>query len=650
MADTDNDGIDDSIDRDDDNDGILDIHEGSVTNLNSIIEDNPVGPLAETGQVVNISGSVDVFEAGDFGVNVSPTEGDRYIAFHSDIDQGDLEKEVWSLQLDDAIPDGQTGLITFYAHVLNDGVRDWDNPGVINVYGGTEHGERAISIGQSQVLNGSADGWVEVQMEFTPTIDVSHLTFNVVGTTSGEIFVGLDSILVTNLDLDSDGDGIANRLDLDSDGDGISDVAEYGNATAVDADNDGVVDGSVNSDGTIAGVTTQSALDSDGDGVSDFVDLDSDNDGISDFIEAQPTGGYESGEGGLTDSDGDGIADIFDSTAGHGGTFSTPVNTDGIFGEDGTFGEFDTIPDYLDTDSDGDGVSDTAESGLGAPGADNNGDGIGDNISGVSFMDPGGDTDGTNLASSNLLNVDDDTDSPDFRTLCLARGTRIKTDKGEKRIEDLSVGDRVLTLDNGYQDIRWIGRRLLSADELAAKPKLRPVRIRAGALGGGVPDADLVTSPQHRILLSSMIANRMFGVQEVLVPACKLDPVAGIGREPVGNGVEYFHLLFDNHEIIIANGTPTESLFLGKEALKTISSEGRQEIMEIFPEIRQQENPVEMARLLPRPGSKVRTLVLRHVANSKPLSLHAALLHKYADNAYRRVAGPVDPSRPHSEN
>lgn len=69
---------------------------------------------------------------------------------------------------------------------------------------------------------------------------------------------------------------------------------------------------------------------------------------------------------------------------------------------------------------------------------------------------------------------------------CFARGTRIETETGPVRVEDLAVGDRVLTRDDGYQQIRWIGSRHLDAATLAAKPKLRPILIGKGAMGDGV--------------------------------------------------------------------------------------------------------------------------------------------------------------------
>ena len=76
---------------------------------------------------------------------------------------------------------------------------------------------------------------------------------------------------------------------------------------------------------------------------------------------------------------------------------------------------------------------------------------------------------------------------------CFTRGTLIKTDQGERPIEELAAGDMVLTMDHGYQPIRWIG-----SSKRAATGDLAPILIRKGALGN---DRDLRVSPQHRMLL-----------------------------------------------------------------------------------------------------------------------------------------------------
>ncbi len=128
---------------------------------------------------------------------------------------------------------------------------------------------------------------------------------------------------------------------------------------------------------------------------------------------------------------------------------------------------------------------------------------------------------------------------------CFTRGTLIKTDQGERPIEELAAGDMVLTMDHGYQPIRWIG-----STKRAATGDLAPILIRKGALGN---DRDLRVSPQHRMLLQGWQAELLFGELEVLATAKSLLNDHSILRDE-GGEVEYFHMLFDTHEIIWAEG------------------------------------------------------------------------------------------------
>lgn len=109
-----------------------------------------------------------------------------------------------------------------------------------------------------------------------------------------------------------------------------------------------------------------------------------------------------------------------------------------------------------------------------------------------------------------------------IEVICFAEGTEIITAEGPVTVENLQVGDLVMTMDDGMQPLRWMGRKKLCDGDLAASPKLKPIRIPAWALGNGTPMHDLMVSRQHRILVRSAIAGRMFGVQEILVAAIKL--------------------------------------------------------------------------------------------------------------------------------
>ncbi|WP_170429802.1 Hint domain-containing protein [Ruegeria arenilitoris] len=204
--------------------------------------------------------------------------------------------------------------------------------------------------------------------------------------------------------------------------------------------------------------------------------------------------------------------------------------------------------------------------------------------------------------------------------LCFGAGTLIETDAGAVPVEDLQVGDQVMTHDHGLKPLRWIGSCRLSNAELEAEPRLRPIRISANALGAGHPKQDLIVSQQHRILVSSAVAQRMFDHQDVLIPAKKLLSLNGIDIvTDTPNGVGYYHLLFDNHELVWSNGALTESLYTGPEALKSVSAEAQQEIKDLFPYCCDPQFEALSARFIPKKGKHMQKLVERHQSNNKPL-------------------------------
>lgn len=202
---------------------------------------------------------------------------------------------------------------------------------------------------------------------------------------------------------------------------------------------------------------------------------------------------------------------------------------------------------------------------------------------------------------------------------CFCSGTMIETPHGYRAVEDLNAGDLVITADNGPKPIKWAGVKTLSQVDLLMVPELLPIRIKAGALGKSVPAQDLLVSPQHRILVRSRVAQKMFGANEVLVAAKQLLQLDGIDVETGAQQVKYYHFLFDQHEIVFANGTETESLFTGKEALKSVGKTAQEEIFQLFPELRSADaDACPSARPLPS-GRMARKLAVRHAQNNQPL-------------------------------
>lgn len=165
---------------------------------------------------------------------------------------------------------------------------------------------------------------------------------------------------------------------------------------------------------------------------------------------------------------------------------------------------------------------------------------------------------------------------------CFTAGTLIETADGPKAVEDLSVGDMVRTQDEGMQPIRWVGSRTLTKNSLAFNPRLAPVHIAKGALGN---ERELVVSPQHRMLVTDWRAAIMFGSHEVLAAAVDMVNGDTIYQAKECGEVTYFHLLFDSHQIIFAEGAPTESYHPCEENHELFSASAQAEIESLFPEL-----------------------------------------------------------------
>ena len=159
---------------------------------------------------------------------------------------------------------------------------------------------------------------------------------------------------------------------------------------------------------------------------------------------------------------------------------------------------------------------------------------------------------------------------------CFHKGTRIETKSGARLIEDLQIGDLVRTLDHGFQPIRWIG-----STSCYAHGDFAPILIRKGALGNS---QDLTVSPNHRMMLTDWRAELLFGAPEILVPARALVNDNSI-MQVSGGKAKYFHMMFDQHEIVFSEGIASESFFPDAETLTMAEDEARAEILCLFPEL-----------------------------------------------------------------
>lgn len=153
--------------------------------------------------------------------------------------------------------------------------------------------------------------------------------------------------------------------------------------------------------------------------------------------------------------------------------------------------------------------------------------------------------------------------------VCFASGTMMATDQGDVSVDELVPGMRVLSKDNGFVTLRAIRAAPIGRGVLNWHPDVRPVVIPTGILGNTQP---LHVSPAHRVLMASPMAHMLFDVSEVLISARQLTGHAGVHVDIADRPVTYFHLLFDAHEIIQANGCWSESLFLGDAAHAAIAA------------------------------------------------------------------------------
>ncbi|MBL4626540.1 MAG: Hint domain-containing protein [Roseicyclus sp.] len=167
---------------------------------------------------------------------------------------------------------------------------------------------------------------------------------------------------------------------------------------------------------------------------------------------------------------------------------------------------------------------------------------------------------------------------------CFTPGAMIATPKGEVPVESLREGDRVITRDNGIQEIRWTGNRTLNRAELAEGDNLKPILIKAGSLGHNLPERDMLVSPQHRVLVTGETPQLYFEESEVLVAAKHLVGKQGVSIMDTMR-TTYIHFMFDRHEVVLSDGAWTESFQPGDQSLGSMGEVSRDEIFALFPEL-----------------------------------------------------------------
>ena len=131
---------------------------------------------------------------------------------------------------------------------------------------------------------------------------------------------------------------------------------------------------------------------------------------------------------------------------------------------------------------------------------------------------------------------------------CYCRGTGIATPSGEVAVEHLRASDLVLTASGERRPIRWIGTRAYDNRFVRDDPAIMPIAFAAGSLGGGLPRRELLVSPEHAMFLEGVLVPA-----KLLVNGATIVPRTGLPT------IEYFHIELDSHDILLAEGAPSES-------------------------------------------------------------------------------------------
>ncbi len=129
---------------------------------------------------------------------------------------------------------------------------------------------------------------------------------------------------------------------------------------------------------------------------------------------------------------------------------------------------------------------------------------------------------------------------------CFAAGTAIATPKGERPVEDLDIGETVLTADGRAVPVRWVGRQTIV--KLFAGQFAQLVRISAGALGN---HTDLLVTGDHGMVLDGYVINASALINRTTIDWVPLDELP--------SRFAVYHVETEAHDVILANGAASES-------------------------------------------------------------------------------------------
>ncbi|MBN8190318.1 MAG: hypothetical protein GYB50_25775 [Rhodobacteraceae bacterium] len=175
--------------------------------------------------------------------------------------------------------------------------------------------------------------------------------------------------------------------------------------------------------------------------------------------------------------------------------------------------------------------------------------------------------------------------------LCFGEGTEIATPEGARKVETLDLGDKIIASDGRPVSVKWIWKQAVSTIFGPAE-RLRPVRVRCGALGNGLPTRDLVLTADHALLIEGLLINASVLVNDTTIHWVPLSEL--------GTSFNVYHIETENHDIVLAEGVETETYidYVGRSAFDNyedyIAIYGHEETIAELPYLR-----VSSRRLLP---------------------------------------------------
>lgn len=171
----------------------------------------------------------------------------------------------------------------------------------------------------------------------------------------------------------------------------------------------------------------------------------------------------------------------------------------------------------------------------------------------------------------------------------IAAGANVRTPCGDRRIEMVRPGDMIVTRTRGLLPVRMVWKRSVTQDQIRNDPDLAPIRFRPRALGPMMPAREILVAPGHHVLVPGF---RLFGEPDdasVLVQAREIAGVSdSVYVDRAQERVEYYHMVFDSHQVFTVNGMPVESFLPDAGALALLGPELREDLTRQFPQLKRE--------------------------------------------------------------